>query len=474
MPSDRQPKSLAGPDGTYDDLWAELQEVRARQRQLEEKYERRENGPTQTTEAEPEKKKDEKPKSGDQKEHPPEKSKKPPLHRLAAFPREHPLGFAIIVIALAILLVGGYLLLRYMESYESTDDAQVSAHIHPVGTRVNGTVIAVFVENTHTVTPHETLVELDPRDYQAAVTQAEGNLAQAQGQLSAENPNVPITETTNVTTVSTAQSDVAGAEAALAAAQHDYDSALADLRQAEADNVNAQSDEVRYRELVDKDEVPREQYDAKLAAARAAAAVVNARRASAGAAQKMIPQREASLAQARSRLAEARNNSPRQLNIRRATVSERHGTVGIAQAQLRQARLNLSYCTISAPVAGIVGNRHVEVGQRVQAGEQLLDITQMDDLWVDANFKETQIRRMRPGQSVTIYVDALGRDFSGYVVNLPGATGAEYSLLPPENATGNYVKVVQRLPVRIRFRKDQPGLERLRPGMSVEPKVWLQ
>jgi membrane fusion protein, multidrug efflux system len=475
MPSDQEPKSLTGPDGTYDDLWAELEEVRARQRQLEEKYERRANGHAKSTEAEPGKKEQEKPGSEVRKEHPPEKPKKRPLRqRLAFFPREHPLGFAIALIVVAILLVGGYLLLGYLASYESTDDAQVSAHIHPVGARVNGTVIAVFVENTQSVTPNETLVELDPRDYQAAVTRAEGNLAQAQGQLSAENPNVPITQTTNITTVSTAQSDVASAEAALAAAQHDYDAALADLRQAEADNGNAQADEVRYRDLVDKDEVPREQFDAKLAAAQAAAAAVSARRASADAAQKMIPQREAALAQARSRLAEARNNSPRQLDIRQAAVSERQGTVEMAKAQLRQARLNLSYCTISAPLAGIVGNRYVEVGQRVQAGEQLMDITQMDDFWVDANFKETQIRRMRPGQSVTLHVDALGRDFSGYVENIAGATGAEYSLLPPENATGNYVKVVQRLPVRIRLRKGQPGLERLRPGMSVEPKVWLQ
>jgi membrane fusion protein (multidrug efflux system) len=335
-------------------------------------------------------------------------------------------------------------------------------------------VVAVHVENGQRVTLNQTLVELDPRDYQVALKQAQGDLGQAKGQLAAENPNLPITETTNVTTVVTAQADVASADAAITAAKHDAETAVADLRQAEANNLDAQSEEARYRQLVAKDEVSREQYSQKLAAAQASQAAVEARRAAVESAQKVVTERQAAAAQARSRLAQAQANNPRQIDVRRATISERKGAVDTAQAKLDNASLQLSYTKIPAPVAGIVGNRNVEVGQRVQAGEQLLVITQVDDLWVDGNFKETQIRHMRPGQRVSIYVDALGQDFDGYIESLPGATGAEYSLLPPENATGNYVKVVQRLPVRIHFRPGQAGFERLRPGMSVEPKVWLR
>jgi membrane fusion protein, multidrug efflux system len=400
---------------------------------------------------------------------------KPPLgRRLARFPRRHPLGFLILVIAIVVVIIGGYLLLKYLESYESTDDAQVNGHLNPVSARINGTVIGVYTENNRSVVQNQTLVDLDPRDYQASVEQARANLAQARGALAAANPNVPITETANLTQLSTANEEVDSAQAALDAAQHDYDSAVADVRQAEANNVQAQADEKRYRLLVAKDEVSQEMYDQRLAAAQSQAALVDARRSAASAAERAVEQRKAALAEARSRLDQVRRNNPREIEVRRADIQSREGSVGAAQAALDNALLQLSYCKILAPVAGVIGDKHVEVGQRVQAGEQLLDITQIGDQWVDANFKETQIARMRPGQRVTIHVDAVDQDFQGYVQNMAGGTGAVYSLLPPENATGNYVKVVQRLPVRIRFNKGQAGLERLRPGMSVEPKVWLQ
>jgi membrane fusion protein, multidrug efflux system len=378
------------------------------------------------------------------------------------------------LIALVAIVIGVYLLWKYLESYESTDDAQISAHLNPIAARIDGTVVGVYTDDNRSVVQNQTLVDLDRRDYEAAVEQARATLAQAKGELAAANPNVPITETTNVTSVSTAAAEVTSAEAALAAAQHDYDSAVADLRQAEANNLEAQSDEARYRILVAKDEVSRELYDQRLAMARAQAAQVDARRSAASAAQRAVDQRKAALAEAQSREEEVRRNSPRQLQVRRADIQSREGAVEAAQAQLDTALLQLSYCKIFAPVAGVVGDKHVEVGQRVQPGEQLLVITQIEDQWVDANFKETQIAHMHPGQGVTIHVDALDQDFQGYVQNMPGGTGAVYSLLPPENATGNYVKVVQRLPVRIRFNRGQAGLERLRPGMSVEAKVWLK
>jgi membrane fusion protein (multidrug efflux system) len=402
-----------------------------------------------------------------------QRPKRPLRRRMARFPRRHPLAFLLLLILIAAVIVGGYFLWRYFQSYESTDDAYVGAHLNPVSSRISGTVIGVYTENNRTVVKNQKLVDLDPRDYQVAVEQARANLAQAQGALAAANPNVPITQETNVTSLANARQAVSSAEAAVSAAQHDYDSAVADLHQAEANNIQAQADERRYAQLVAKDEVSRELYDEKLAAARAQAALVDARKSAAAAAERAVSQRQAALEQARSTMNQIKSNNPRQIEVQRADIKSRQGAVKVAQAQLDNALLQLSYTKILAPVAGVVGDKHVEVGQRVQPGEQLLVITEIQNQWVDANFKETQITRMHPGQSVTIHVDALGQDFQGYVENMPGGTGAVYSLLPPENATGNFVKVVQRLPVRIRFKPGQPGLERLRPGMSVEPKVWL-
>jgi membrane fusion protein, multidrug efflux system len=189
---------------------------------------------------------------------------------------------------------------------------------------------------------------------------------------------------------------------------------------------------------------------------------------------KVVAQRKAESNQARQRAEEAKANQPRQVAIQQANVGNRRAAAEAARAQREQSRLNLSYAKVLAPVNGIIGDKTVEVGMQVAAGQELFAITQLDDIWVTANFKETQVRKMKPHQAVTIHVDTLTQDFDGYVENLPGATGAKYSLLPPENATGNYVKVVQRFPVRIRFKQGQKNEERLRPGMSVEPKVWVQ
>ena len=393
--------------------------------------------------------------------------------RMRKWLRAHLWSIPVIALALVALVVGSVLLLRYLNSYESTDDAEIDGHLNPITARISGTVIKVYVENNQPVGPSETLADLDPTDYRVAVEKARADLAQARGELATENPTIPITVTTNQTAESSSQAGVDIASAGVLEAEERYQSSLAQLRQAEANNVRAQRDEVRYRELVEKDETSRQVYAKYLTEARASNAVVDSRRAAANAANKVVGERQAALGQARTLLSEAHQNSPQRLAQRQASVDSRRAAVEAAKAQLDQSLLNLNYCKILAPVGGIVGNRNVEVGQRVQAGEQLLEITEVDDLWVTANFKETQLSSVHPGQRVTIHIDTLDRDFTGYVESMPGATGAKYSLLPPENATGNYVKVVQRLPVRIRFDKNQLGLRLLRQGMSVEPKVWM-
>jgi membrane fusion protein, multidrug efflux system len=383
-------------------------------------------------------------------------------------------SLAISLVVLLVAIITSVLWWIHADAYETTDDAQVDAHLSAISSRVAGTVTAVYVEENQFVRVGEPIAELDPRDYQNALDQAQSQLTQAEAQVRATNPNVPITETSNRATVSSSEADLASAEAAVMAAERDYEATEADLRQAEANNAKAQADVARYQPLVAKDEVPREQYDQIVATAKAQAAVVDSRRASAAAARKTVDQRTAGLTQTRIRLGEATQNAPLQLAIRQADIVTRQASAKTSETQVERARLDLSYTKIFAPVAGVISRRTVEVGQRVNAGQQMVQIAQIGDLWVTANFKETQLRRMRPGERVTIHVDAFNEDLNGHVESLPASTGAITSLLPPENATGNYVKVVQRLPVRIRFAPNQFGLDRLRPGMSVDPKVWVK
>jgi membrane fusion protein (multidrug efflux system) len=382
-----------------------------------------------------------------------------------------------LVVLLALLVVAGAgakQLWDYLDSYESTDDAQIEGHLNNISSRISGTVTAVHFENNQRVTAGELLVELDPRDYRVSLEQAKASLGLAASQLVAERPNVPITQTSNESVVATSQANISQAEAAIAQAEKDYDSAIADLRQAEANNARAQADEARYRGLVEKEEISRTLYDQKLADAKSDEAAVEAKRASSEAARRVIAQRQASLVAARTQLSEAVQNNPRQLLLREATVQMRQANIAVYKSQVDQAELNLSYTRIIAPVGGIAGKKSVEVGEQVRPGQQLLAISQTDDVWVTANFKETQLKRMHPGQTVRVGVDALDRKFDGLIESMPGATGAVYSVLPPENATGNYVKVVQRLPVRIRLKNDQAGLDLLHPGMSVEPVVRIR
>ena len=404
-----------------------------------------------------------------------ERKSKPPLkERAREFMHTHPKEILFGTIGLAMLCILGVLLMLYLRSYESTDDAQVDGHLNAISSRINGTVKKVYVENNQQVTAGQLLVELDPRDYQTMLDQARAGYASAQAQLEGENPNVPITVTANTTNISTTNSDVHAAQAGVAAAEQQHQARLAELRQAEANNLKAQTDVLRYRPLVEKGEVSKEQFDSVVAQAKTQAAAVDAAEAGATAAQKAIDQSRDQLRQANLRMQQVNENAPRNVAIRRASVQAREAAVQSAKAQLEQAELNLSYTKIYAPVSGIVNQKTVEIGQRLEVGQELLSITQLDDIWITANFKETQLRKMRTGQPVDVSVDAYDRKYRGYVESMPGATGAITSLLPPENATGNYVKVVQRLPVRIRLKPGEDMDHILRPGMSVEPKVWLR
>ena len=373
-----------------------------------------------------------------------------------------------------VLVVAGVACWLYSRTYESTDDAQIDGHINAIASRVEGTVRAVYVENNQPVKAGQPLVDLDPRDYEVLVAEARAGYEQAVAQAAAENPNVPITVTSNRATVDTDAEVVVNAEAAVASAQHDYASNGAKLRQAEVNNRKAQSDLVRYKKLVDQGEISLSDYDQYVASAGSDDAAVEASRFAAASSQQIVEERKALLLQQQTKHSEDEANLPRQLMIHKATVDSRKASVDSAKAQLDTALLNLSYCHIVAPVDGIVNQRSAEVGARISQGQQLIVVVQIDSVWANANFKETQLKKMHVGQRVTISVDPLDESFEGEIENMPAATGDRSSLFPPENATGNYVKIVQRLPVRIRFNPNQRDLDKLRPGESVEPKVYLK
>jgi membrane fusion protein (multidrug efflux system) len=379
-----------------------------------------------------------------------------------------------LLLAIAFLLiVAGLLYYRHAQQFEETDDAQVDGHINPVAARVDGTIHAVHADDNQEVEAGQLLVELDPRDNQVAFNQAKAEVDQAVAQLRATNSNLPITQITNRTDLQSKRAQVASADAALAAAESDLESAKAKLKEAEAVNERDQADFERFQILYDKKEVAKADYERHRATSLAQAQTVAASKAAAASAQKTVEQRAAQMNEAQQTLSQSAETAPLQVSIRNADIKGRTASGEAAQAGLEKAKLNLIYDKISAPVSGVVTQRSAEIGTRITAGQQLLMIVQTDDLWVTANFKETQLARMRPGQSVRVHVDALKQDFSGHIESLPAITGSRASVLPPENATGNYVKVVQRMPVRIRLERNQNNLDKLRPGMSVEPEVHL-
>ena len=374
----------------------------------------------------------------------------------------------------AVILIGALAFWLYSRTYETTDDAQVDGHLNGITSRIDGEVKAVFAEENQSVQAGQLLVELDPRDYQVALEQAQAQLLKAQAEARAENPTLPIAQSASQTSLATSQSGVSNAEAGVAAAERDQAAAMSRLQEVEANNAKAQADVARYKSLVDKDEVSHLAYDQVIATAKALAASVDSARSSSEAAQKVVEQRRAQLDQARSQMTLANVSAPNQIAISKANLQSKQADVQAKQADVDRAQLDLSYCKIVSPVAGVVSKRVAEVGEHVSKGQRLLTLADLGDLWVTANFKESQLKQMHAGQSVTVAVDAYDEKFDGTVEAMPGATGSITSLLPPENASGNYVKVVQRLPVRIRLKAGQQGLDRLRPGMSVVPKVWLK
>jgi membrane fusion protein (multidrug efflux system) len=383
-------------------------------------------------------------------------------------------AFSIFFLVLGAIAVGGLVFWSHARNYESTDDAFVEAHLGPVSPRIDGTITKVYVENNQHVHAGSLLVELDARDNQVAVEQAEARLAEAQSQVLAQQPSVPIARVENGTNLSTGEAALANAEAAFAAAELDHNSARARLSEAEAHNAKAQADLRRYKFLFADGEISQRDFEQIETAAKAQAANVVATQAAAESAERVIEQRKAQIEEAESRLQQYRNTGSHLVAIREASLRSQQANSKSAEAQLDQARLNLEYTKITAPTDGIVMKRSAEVGAHVSPGQPLMTIAQSGDIWVTANFKETQLSVVKPGQRAKIHVDALDRDFDGIVETIGGGTGSISSVLPPENATGNYVKVVQRIPVRLRFKPNQPGLDLLRAGMSVEPMVRVR
>ncbi len=381
----------------------------------------------------------------------------------------------VILAVVAVLAVVALAIWWHSTYSESTDDAQVNGHLIQVSSRINGQVLKVDVEENQVVKEGDLIAELDPRDYQVAVENAEAALASAQANAAAANVNVPITTVNTGSNLTSADANVSGSHDAVEQAQQQLEAAHARVAQAKANNTKAQADLERYKPLVEKDVISKQQYDAAVAAADAAKAALSDARHSeqaAGDGVRVARQREA---QAQAQLEFART-APQQVAAQSARARQAEAQVQQTQAQLDMARLNLSYTRIVAPAAGIITRKSVEINQNVAAGQNLLTLVSLEGLWVTANFKETQLRHMKAGQPVEIDVDATGKTYHGRVTQIGGATGSVLSLFPPENATGNYVKVVQRVPVRIDFtdlaREDPDHL--LRPGLSVEPNVRVK
>src|SRR3984893_5737044 len=378
----------------------------------------------------------------------------------------------IVLAVVIVVAVAGLFEWRYLNRYEATDDAQVDGHVNNVSARVSGYVLKVNVDDNQSVEKGAVLAEIDRRDYQVALERAKAELADAEATAQAMNLNVPVETIGTTTQVSTSEANVQASQAGVGAAKQQLDSARAQLQLAEANNARAQADVARYSALLAKDEVSRQVYDQANATAKANAAAVESARAAAAAAEAQIAAAERRVRGAQAAL-QYSHTGPQQVAASQARARAAIANVQQKRAALDAAALDLQYCTVTAPVTGVV-NKKVEVGMNVQPGQTLLSVVPLDDIWVTANFKETQLRKMKVGQRVTIAVDAYGREYQGHVESMAGATGAQFSLLPPENATGNYVKVVQRIPVKIVLDSGQNQDHLLRLGMSVEPKVWLQ
>jgi membrane fusion protein (multidrug efflux system) len=391
---------------------------------------------------------------------PPARERIPPRPGLRARLRHSGRARTVLVLAVLAAVVAVSLAWRHFSGRESTDDAQVDGHVAPVAARGAGTVVAVLVADNQQVEKGALLVRIDPRDYEVALARAQADLAENEATARAASRTVPLTSTTAGSQETVADSELAGAVARHAASE-------AQLRQAQGRERQTAQDVERLRPLLAKDEVSKQQFDAAATAADAARAAREAAEAEALAADRAVEAARARLAQA--------STGRDQVDIVSARAASAAAKVEMARAALEQAKLNLSYTEVNAPVGGVVSRKTVEVGQVVQPGQPLLAIVPLDDVWVTANFKESQLKSIRPGQPVEVAVDAYGgRTYRGRVDSIAAATGSRFSLLPPENATGNYVKVVQRVPVKIVLEPGQDRDHLLRPGMSVVPTVFTR
>jgi membrane fusion protein, multidrug efflux system len=394
----------------------------------------------------------------------------PPL--TVIYPRRRSRKRWMIGAAVVVVLAAGVFLWHYFSGFEDTDDAQVDVHLYPVSARISGYVQAVHVGDNQYVQQGTTLVEIDPKDYQVAVARAQANLETAEASARALNIDVPISSVDTASQLKFTSSDIENARAAIAAGEKRVAAAQARILEAEAEDVKAKDDVERYHLLLVKDEVPKQTYDHAVAASQTDTAAVAAAKAEEAAAEQDVDE-------ARSRLIEAiaRNESaqagPKRVASTRARALSAVADVRQRQSELEQAELNLGYTRVLAPVSGEV-TKTVVVGLNVDPGEQMLTVVPLDEVWITANFKETQLKHMRPGQKVKITCDSNGRSYEGHVDSIAGATGPLFSLLPPENATGNYVKIVQRIPVKIVLESGVNSDHQLRPGMNVEAKVYFR
>ena len=392
-------------------------------------------------------------------------------------------GRTVLIVLVILLLLAGAGFWYWRSTFtESTDDAQVDGNIYQVSSRIAGNVLAVHVADNTSVKKGDLLVEIDPKDLQVALEQAQATLSSAQADYTQANVNVPITSVSTSTTLQNAGVDIQATGTSVTQAQQNAGAAAARVDEAKANAIKAVKDVERYTPLVDKDVISRQQYDAAVASATAANAQVLEAENQLVAQQSAITAAQQRLQTARNQAAEATKNGPQQVAAQRARATSALANVKQAQARVDQALLNLSYARVLAPVDGIVNKKNVELGGNLAVGQDLLTIVPLNDLWVTANFKETQLKGMKEadasknqqGSHVDIKVDALGgRHFTGEVEQIGGATGSRLSLFPPENATGNYVKVVQRIPVRINFtnlnKENQDHA--LRAGFSATPDV---
>jgi membrane fusion protein (multidrug efflux system) len=381
----------------------------------------------------------------------------------------------VLLLAAGLLVLTGVAAAGYyfFAGWESTDDAQIDGYVNPISSRVAGYVTKVYVDDNQYVKAGTLLAQIDPTDYEVALASAQATLTNDRATAEASQVNVPITSINSVSQITSAQADVDSSRAGVSASEKQLAGARAALVQAEANNAKAQDDAKRYKSLIDKEEISEQQYVQAVQSANATAAAVNVAAANVQAEQDAVTQAQGKLDQAIAALESARTG-PQQVRIQQSRAVAAAALADKSKQSVEQARLNLTYTRIFAPVDGLIAKRSVQVGEYVAPGQQLLAIVPLDDIWVTANFKETQLKDVRPGEPVKIFVDAYDRDYTGHVESIAGGTGAIFSLLPPENATGNYVKVVQRVPVRLRFEQGQDPDHRLRPGLSVVPKVKVQ